>query len=146
MAALWFYRPTRMWRKALTPILGEWSHVGIAHTVADLAVLTEAHPIIGVWCSVQSRVTAPDAKVLVDIPDEFTTRWLVQRWGVKYDWYNPADLPSHPRVKTHIWSSRLAHMFLVDANKAGFPVQNSGSFLAAHSLSTSDIYRLIAPA
>lgn len=143
MAALWFYRPTRLWRKALSTIMGTWSHVGIAHTVADLAVLTEAHPIIGVWCSAQSRVTPPDARVLVDIPDEFTARWLVQRWGVKYDWYHPADLPSTPRTKMHIWSSRLAHMFLVDAHKAGFHVPNSASFIAAKTMNTSEIYRLV---
>lgn len=126
MPALWFYRPHGIVGRVVSRVLrGDWVHVGIQHAVADVTVLTEAHPIKGVYCIPISRAVDPDYKVVCNIPDHWTANWLAQRWGVRYSWLDalafasprPVHRDLNPR---QVVCSGLVVEYIRDANKAGY--------------------------
>jgi hypothetical protein len=94
MAEIWFYRPRSFVGRAVAYVTrGQFSHVSIMHGVADVAVVTEAHAVKGVWCQQADRVNTPDIRIPVDVSDAWATRWLVAKWGVQYGWMDAlADL------------------------------------------------------
>ncbi len=124
MVALWFYKNTSVFGRIMAPIRGCWADVGIAHTVTDVSVVTAANPLRGVWCAPQSRARRPDDVVYLDIPDDFTTKWLVYRWGVRYHWFDllvPASVKPIERAPTSV---ELARQLIIDADKAGHRTRN----------------------
>ncbi len=126
MAALWFYRPHGLIGKAISSVIGgEWVHVGIQHAVADVAVLTEAHPVRGVYCIPLSRATDPDKAIHFDVPDAWTSRWLIDRWGVRYSWLDAVAFASPLAVhsslsRRQVICSGLVVEFVRGANAAGY--------------------------
>lgn len=120
MAELWFYRPHGVIGKTVAWVTqGDFAHVSIMHSVADISVVTEAHPIKGVWCSPVSRVRKPDVRIFVDVDDAWTTRWLVNKWGVQYGWIDALafTVPSYRKEadRRGVICSELVGLFVLDA-------------------------------
>src|SRR5574343_1975351 len=128
MLALWFYRPHNIVGQAVAFFTrGEWAHVGVVHAVTDVAVMTEAHPTRGVYCRPVSKVRKPDASFHLDIPDDWATKWLVERWGMRYGWFDAAALSvpsSHTPFYNHdgVICTELVVRLLQDAACAGHTV------------------------
>lgn len=120
MAEIWFYTPNGIVSNVVKFITrGKFSHVSIMHSVADLAVVTEAHAIKGVWCSPISRVRKPQHHVCVPVDDAWTTRWLVSKWGVQYGWIDALafTVPSYQKEidRRGVICTELVGQFLLDA-------------------------------
>jgi hypothetical protein len=121
MAELWFYKPHNLLGRIVSAVTrGPFAHVGIMHCVADLTVVTEAHLVKGVWCSPISRVHKPQHRVSVVIDDAWTTRWLVNKWGVSYGWIDALafTVPSYKKEidKRGVICTELIGQFLIDAS------------------------------
>jgi len=120
MAEIWFYTPSGIVSNVVSFVTrGKFSHVSIMHSVADLAVVTEANAIKGVWCSPISRVRKPQHKICVSIDDSWTTRWLVSKWGVQYGWIDALafTVPSYQKEvdRRGVICTELVGLFLLDA-------------------------------
>jgi hypothetical protein len=120
MAEIWFYAPGTWAGSAMSAISGaSYTNVGILHVVADLTVVTEAHPRKGVWCSARSKVRPPTHTVHVSVDDAWATRWIVQRWGVHFSWIDAAAF-AYPKCASvpdgrKVTSAELARLFISDA-------------------------------
>ncbi len=153
MAEIWFYEPRDICGRVVRWVTqGKWSHVGIQHAVTDIAVFTEANMRNGVICTVVTRTRTPDATISIDIPDEWLTRWLVQRWGVRYGWMDALAfaVPSYHKEldnKGVICTELIANL-IVDASLDGIHVPGVTrlAVLPNYRISPSDLHDILAPA
>lgn len=141
MAAIWFYKPHNVVGSIVSYVTGgQWAHVGIQHSVTDLAVFTEASHRKGVVCTVVNRTRAPDEAIPVNVPDEWLTRWLVQRWGVRYGWLDALAfaVPSYHKEmdRKGVICTELVSNMIVDASLDGIFIKG------VDKLSTMPDYRI----
>ncbi len=119
MAEIWFYKPHNLIGRIVSAVTrGPFAHVGIMHVVADVAVMTEAHALKGVWCSALSRVRKPDEALSVDISDAWAAQWLIKKWGVRYGWLDALAFatPTNDEVDAKgVICTELIATFLEDA-------------------------------
>jgi hypothetical protein len=123
MSAIWFYRPTTLMGRAAASLLGRRIvHVSILHAVANVAVVTEAHPWRGVYCMPASAMKPPTSQFFLEIPDGWITDWLVRRWGVRFAFFDAiggrTGVGQKPGAAA-ISSADLVAELLRDAHSAG---------------------------
>lgn len=145
MAALWFYQAVGPVRRAISSVTGEpWSDVAIAHTVTDVSVVSVSHPRRGVWCAPQSKARKADEAVYLDIPDDFTTKWFIYRWGVKFCWLDIFIPPAAFHLDRIPNAVELARQFIVDAAEQGHAVAGASVLRNSKRVSASALYRAVA--